>query len=87
MSFFFLSFDLGFTEIYFSEKMEDIFKLKHSREHEIRADEWGLKLMHRAGFDLEECPLMIKSLDKGVVIRDIRLIFKDGGKSGRYESS
>jgi len=30
---------------------------------------------------------MIKSLDKGVVIRDIRLIFKDGGKSGRYESS
>lgn len=66
MSFFFLSFDFGFSEMYFSEKMEDIFKLKHSREHEMRADEWGLKLMHRAGFDLEECPKMIKSLDKGI---------------------
>lgn len=52
--------------MYFSEKMEDIFKLKHSREHEMRADEWGLKLMHRAGFDLEECPKMIQSLDKGI---------------------
>ena len=30
---------------------------------------------------------MVKSLDKGIIIKDLRLIFKDGGKSGRYESS
>ena len=30
---------------------------------------------------------MIKSLDKSIVIKDLRLIFKDGGKSGLYESS
>ena len=30
---------------------------------------------------------MIKSLDKSVIIKDLRLIFKDGGKSGLYESS
>ena len=28
---------------------------------------------------------MIKSLDKSVIIKDLRLIFKDGGKSGLYE--
>ena len=30
---------------------------------------------------------MVKSLDKSIVIKDLRLIFKDGGKSGLYESS
>ena len=30
---------------------------------------------------------MVKSLDKSVFIKDLRLIFKDGGKSGLYESS
>jgi cyclic pyranopterin phosphate synthase len=30
---------------------------------------------------------MVKSLDKSIIIKDLRLIFKDGGKSGRYESS
>ncbi|MFL2795264.1 MAG: cyclic pyranopterin monophosphate synthase MoaC [Paracoccaceae bacterium] len=30
---------------------------------------------------------MIKSLDKSIIIKDLRLIFKDGGKSGLYESS
>ena len=29
---------------------------------------------------------MIKSLDKSIIIKDLRLIFKDGGKSGLYES-
>ena len=29
---------------------------------------------------------MVKSLDKSIIIKDLRLIFKDGGKSGRYES-
>ena len=30
---------------------------------------------------------MVKSLDKSITIKDLRLIFKDGGKSGLYESS
>ena len=30
---------------------------------------------------------MVKSLDKNIIIKDLRLIFKDGGKTGRYESS
>jgi cyclic pyranopterin phosphate synthase len=30
---------------------------------------------------------MVKSVDKSIIIKDLRLIFKDGGKSGRYESS
>ena len=30
---------------------------------------------------------IVKSLDKSIIIKDLRLIFKDGGKSGRYESS
>ena len=30
---------------------------------------------------------MIKSLDKSIIVKDLRLIFKDGGKSGLYESS
>ena len=30
---------------------------------------------------------MVKSLDKSIIIKDLRLIFKDGGKSGLYESS
>ena len=30
---------------------------------------------------------MVKSLDKSIVVKDLRLIFKDGGKSGLYESS
>ena len=30
---------------------------------------------------------MVKSLDKGIIIKDLRLIFKDGGKSGLYENS
>jgi cyclic pyranopterin phosphate synthase len=30
---------------------------------------------------------MLKSLDKSIIIKDLRLIFKDGGKSGLYESS
>ena len=29
---------------------------------------------------------MVKSLDKSIIINDLRLIFKDGGKSGLYES-
>ncbi|MEM9708787.1 MAG: cyclic pyranopterin monophosphate synthase MoaC [Pseudomonadota bacterium] len=29
---------------------------------------------------------MLKSAEKGMVIEDIRLIFKEGGKSGRYEA-
>ena len=30
---------------------------------------------------------MVKSLGKSIIIKDLRLIFKDGGKSGLYESS
>jgi cyclic pyranopterin phosphate synthase len=30
---------------------------------------------------------MVKAVEKSMVISDIRLIFKDGGKSGRYEAS
>ena len=30
---------------------------------------------------------MVKSLDKSIIIKDLRLIFKDGGKSGLYEIS
>ena len=30
---------------------------------------------------------IVKSLDKSIIIKDLRLIFKDGGKSGLYESS
>ena len=30
---------------------------------------------------------MVKSLDKSMIIKDLRLLFKDGGKSGLYESS
>ena len=30
---------------------------------------------------------MVKSLDKSTLVKDLRLIFKDGGKSGLYESS
>ena len=30
---------------------------------------------------------MVKSLEKSIIIKDLRLIFKDGGKSGLYESS
>ena len=30
---------------------------------------------------------MVKSLDKSIIVKDLRLIFKDGGKSGMYESS
>ena len=30
---------------------------------------------------------MVKSLDKSLMIKNLRLILKDGGKSGRYESS
>ena len=29
---------------------------------------------------------MVKSLDKSLIIKNLRLILKDGGKSGRYES-
>ena len=30
---------------------------------------------------------MVKSLDKSIIVKDLRLIFKDGGKSGLYECS
>ena len=30
---------------------------------------------------------MVKSLDKSIIVKDLRLIFKDGGKLGLYESS
>ena len=30
---------------------------------------------------------MVKAADKAMTIGGIRLIFKDGGKSGRYEAS
>ena len=30
---------------------------------------------------------MVKAVDRGMVISDIRLALKDGGKSGRYEAS
>jgi cyclic pyranopterin phosphate synthase len=29
---------------------------------------------------------MVKAVDKAMVIRDVRLVLKDGGKSGRFES-
>ncbi|GBE16105.1 MAG TPA: cyclic pyranopterin monophosphate synthase MoaC [Proteobacteria bacterium] len=29
---------------------------------------------------------MLKSMERGIRITDIRLVFKDGGKSGRYEA-
>jgi cyclic pyranopterin phosphate synthase len=29
---------------------------------------------------------MVKAVEKGMVIEDIRLVLKDGGKSGRYEA-
>ena len=30
---------------------------------------------------------MVKSVDKSIIVKDLRLIFKNGGKSGLYESS
>lgn len=30
---------------------------------------------------------MVKAVEKGMTIEDIRLVLKDGGKSGRYEAS
>lgn len=30
---------------------------------------------------------MCKAVDRGMVIENVRLLFKDGGKSGRYEAS
>ena len=30
---------------------------------------------------------MIKSIDRGVIISDVKLLFKSGGKSGQYEAS
>ena len=30
---------------------------------------------------------MVKSLDKSIIVKDLRLVLKDGGKSGRYERS
>ena len=30
---------------------------------------------------------MVKAVDKGMVISDIRVVLKDGGKSGRYEAT
>ncbi|UYV39089.1 cyclic pyranopterin monophosphate synthase MoaC [Rhodobacteraceae bacterium D3-12] len=30
---------------------------------------------------------MVKAVDKGMIISDIRVVLKDGGKSGRYEAS
>mgnify|MGYP001948395436 CR=1 FL=1 len=29
---------------------------------------------------------MLKSSEKGMVISDVRLVLKDGGKSGRFEA-
>ena len=29
---------------------------------------------------------MVKAVEKSMVIEDIRLVLKDGGKSGRYEA-
>lgn len=59
MMFMFTTFDLGLGEIYLSEKLENAFTLKYSRDHEHQADEWGLQLLHRAGFDIEQGPKMI----------------------------
>ena len=50
---FFASFEFSLFEIYFTQRFEERFKLKHSRVHEQRADEWGLKLIHTAGFDID----------------------------------
>jgi cyclic pyranopterin phosphate synthase len=30
---------------------------------------------------------MVKAVEKGMVIEDVRLVLKDGGKSGRYEAN
>ena len=30
---------------------------------------------------------MVKAVEKDMIIEDIRLLLKDGGKSGRYEAS
>lgn len=53
MLFIFTSFDLGLFDMYLGERFENTYKLKHSRVHESRADEWGLKIMHRSGFDID----------------------------------
>ena len=29
---------------------------------------------------------MLKAADRGMVIEDVRVVLKDGGKSGRYEA-
>lgn len=60
----FLSFDFGLFEIYNTEKLESYFKLEHTRIHESRADEWGLKLLHVAGFDITQAPEFIVSFDR-----------------------
>ena len=41
-------------------------KFKHSRVHESRADEWGIKIMHKAGFDVWEGPQMIVHLNQKI---------------------
>ena len=30
---------------------------------------------------------MVKAVEKSMIIKDIRLLLKDGGKSGRYEAN
>lgn len=59
MAFACFSFEFGVAYVYAMEKMESVYKLKHSRVHEARADEKGLELLQRAGFNIHEGPKMI----------------------------
>ena len=34
-------------------------RYSYKREHESRADEWGINMMHKAGFDIDQAPKMI----------------------------
>lgn len=59
MCFGFISLEFGVFYAYGFEYFESIYKLKQSRVHESRADENGLKLLQRAGYDINEGPKMI----------------------------
>ena len=66
MLFMFSSFDLGLFDMMIGESLMKNYKLKQSRVHESRADEWGLMMIHRCGFDIDEGPKMIKRMHKGI---------------------
>ena len=70
MLFGFISLEFGFMYAWGFEYMESVYKLKQSRVHESRADENGLKLCQRAGYDINESPNMILKFQEQEMMKD-----------------